>query len=149
VALTSAFLPGMVERGHGAIVNVASMAAFQPIPAQATYAATKAFVLSYSEAVATELKGTGVTMTALCPGPVETEFVEAAGFKKGKDDMGPGFVWATAEDIAAAGIEGAEKGKRVVVPGMANRAITVAVQHTPRSVLLRTFAPIWRRTIGE
>jgi uncharacterized protein len=149
VALSSAFLPRMVERGRGAIVNVASMAAFGPIPAQAVYAATKAFVLSYSEAVATELKGTGVTMTALCPGPVETEFVEAAGFKKSKDDMGPGFVWATAEDVAAAGIEGAEKGKRVVVPGMANRAVSIATQHTPRSVLLRTFAPIWRRTIGE
>jgi short-subunit dehydrogenase len=149
VALTSAFLPGMTERGRGAVVNVASMAAFQPIPAQAVYAATKAFVLSFSEAVSTELRGTGVTMTALCPGPVETEFVEAAGFKKSKEDMGPGFLWASARDVAEAGIEGADKGKRVVIPGIGNRAVALATQHTPRSVLLRTVAPIYRRSIGE
>ncbi len=82
VALTSALLPGMTERGRGAVIQVASVASFQPIPVQAVYAATKAFVRSFSEAVSSELKGTGVTMTALCPGPVATEFVEAAGFKK-------------------------------------------------------------------
>jgi len=149
VALTSAFLPEMVGRGRGVVIQVASMAAFQPIPSQAVYAATKAFVLSFNEAVHTELHGTGVTMTALCPGPVETEFVEAAGFKKTKDEMGPDFLWATAHDVAAAAIEGADKGKRVVIPGVGNRAIAIAAQHTPRSVLLRTVAPLWRRTIGE
>ena len=82
VALTSAWLPGMTERGRGAVINVASVASFQPIPVQAVYAATKAFVRSFSEAVSSELKGTGVTMTALCPGPVSTEFIEAGGFKK-------------------------------------------------------------------
>jgi short-subunit dehydrogenase len=149
VALTCAFLPAMVERGRGAVLNVASMAAFQPIPSQAVYAATKSFVLSFSEAVSEELRGTGVAMTALCPGPVATEFVEAAGFKKGQQDMGPSFVWATAADVAGAAIQGAERGKRVVVPGLGNRAIAIASQHTPHSVLLRTVAPIWRRTIGE
>jgi uncharacterized protein len=149
VALTTAFLPAMTKRGRGAVINVASMAAFGPIPAQAVYAATKAFVLSFSEAVHTELRGTGVTMTALCPGPVETEFVEAAGFKKSKDDMGPNFLWASAHDVAEDAIEGAEKGKRVVVPGVGNRAVAIATQHTPRSLLLRTVAPIYRRTIGE
>jgi uncharacterized protein len=149
VALTCAFLPGMTERGSGAVLNVASMAAFQPIPAQAVYAATKAFVLSFSEAVATELRGTGVTMTAVCPGPVATEFIETAGFKKSKDEMGPQFAWASAHDVAEAAINGAEKGKRVVVPGLGNRAIAVAAQHTPNSVLLRAAAPIWRRVIGE
>ena len=84
----------MVERGAGAVINVASVAAFQPIPVQAVYAATKAFVRSFSEAVSAELKGTGVTMTALCPGPVATEFVEAGGFKNGVD-RAPSFIWST------------------------------------------------------
>ena len=150
VALTCSFLPGMVDRSRGAVLNVASMAAFQPIPSQAVYAATKSFVLSFSESVATELKGTGVTMTALCPGPVKTEFVEAAGFKKEQENMGPGFIWTSAHDVAKAAIEGADKGKRVVVPGgLGNRAVALATQHTPRSVLLRTVAPLYRRSIGE
>jgi short-subunit dehydrogenase len=149
VALTSAFLPAMTKRGSGAVINVASMAAFQPIPSQAVYAATKAFVLSFSESVHSEVKKTGVTVTALCPGPVATEFIEAAGFKKGKEQLGPDFVWSSAEDVAKTGIEAAEKGKRVAIPGTANRAIAVATQHTPRAVLLRTVAPAWRRIIGE
>ena len=149
VALTGAFLPAMTERGRGAIINVASMAAFQPIPAQAVYAATKAFVLSFSEAVHTEVRGSGVTVTALCPGPVATEFIEAAGFKKSKEQMGPGFVWATAEEVAKTGLDAAHKGKRVAIPGTGNRVVAVAAQHTPRSVLLRTVAPAWRRIIGE
>jgi short-subunit dehydrogenase len=149
VALTTAFLPAMAERGRGAVINVASMAAFQPIPAQAVYAATKAFVLSFSESVHTEVKKTGVTVTALCPGPVATEFIEAAGFKKSKEQMGPSFAWASAEEVAKVGIEAADKGKRVAIPGAGNRVVAVATQHTPRSVLLRTVAPTWRRIIGE
>jgi short-subunit dehydrogenase len=149
VALTTAFLPAMVHRGRGAVVNVASMAAFQPIPAQAVYAATKAFVLSFSESVHTEVRKEGVTVTALCPGPVATEFVEAAGFKKSQKEMGPSFAWATAEDVAKVGIEAADRGKRVAIPGAGNRVIAVATQHAPRSVLLRTVAPAWRRIIGE
>ena len=149
VALTSAFLPAMTKRGRGAVINVASMAAFQPIPSQAVYAATKAFVLSFSESVHSEVRKTGVTVTALCPGPVATEFVEAAGFKKSKEQLGPSFVWSSAEDVAKTGIEAAEKGKRVAIPGAGNRVIAVATQHTPRSVLLRTVAPAWRRIIGE
>jgi short-subunit dehydrogenase len=149
VALTCAFLPGMVDRGRGAVINVASMAAFQPIPSQAVYAATKAFVLSFSEAIWHEVRDAGVAVTALCPGPVATEFVEAAGFKKAQEEMGPSFGWASAEDVACAAIEGVETGKRVVIPGIGNRAIALAAQHTPRAVLLRTVAPLWRRTIGE
>ncbi len=81
VDLTTQWLPGMVDRGAGAVINVASIASFQPIPVQAVYAATKAFVRSFSEAVSAEVRGSGVTVTALCPGPVATEFVEAGGFK--------------------------------------------------------------------
>ena len=80
--LCSRFLPGMVERGRGAVLNVASTAAFQPLPGQAGYGGAKAFVLSYTRSLAGELKGTGVTATVLCPGPVETDFGKTAGFSK-------------------------------------------------------------------
>jgi uncharacterized protein len=149
VAMTAAFLPAMVERGRGAIINVASMAAFQPIPSQATYAASKAFVLSFSEAVAAEVRGLGVDVTALCPGPVATEFVDAAGFKRTMEEMGPSFVWAAPADMARAGIAGAERGKRVVVPGLAQRAVALASQHSPHALLLGPLASVYRRTIGE
>jgi short-subunit dehydrogenase len=149
VALTCAFLPAMTDRGRGAVINVASMAAFQPIPSQAVYAASKAFVLSFSEAVHSEVKKSGVTITALCPGPVATEFIEAAGFKKSKEELGPGFVWSSAEGVAKTGIDAAEKGKRVAIPGVGNRMVAIATQHTPHSVLLGTVAPVWRRITGE
>lgn len=148
VALTSAFLPGMVERERGAIINVASTASFQPIPAQAVYAASKAFVRSFSEAVAAEVKGTDVAVTALCPGPVATEFVETGGFKKGADEL-PSFLFSSAEDVAKAGIEGVRKGKRVVIPGIGNRVTASFGQHAPHSVLLGPMASAYRRAIGE
>ena len=147
VDLTTMWLPGMTERGNGAVINVASTAGFQPIPVQSTYAATKAFVLSFSEGTSAELKGTGVTMTALCPGPVATGFTEAGGFKH--ESPGPSFVWSTAADVAKAGIEGAQNGKRVVIPGVVNRITTSFGRHGPRSVLLGPFASAYRRTIGE
>jgi short-subunit dehydrogenase len=147
VALTCAYLPAMVDRGRGAVIQVASVASFQPIPVQATYAATKAFVRSFSEAVSAELKGTGVTMTALCPGPVATEFLEAGGFKHASP--GPSFIWSTPEDVAKAAIEGAEKGKRVVIPGVGNRASAMFGQHGPRSIVLGPAATLYRRAIGE
>jgi uncharacterized protein len=147
VELTTMWLPGMTQRGTGAVINLASVAGFQPIPVQAVYAATKAFVLSFSEATAAELKGTGVTMTALCPGPVETEFTDAGGFKSEKP--GPSFVWSTAKDVAKAGIEGAEKGKRVVIPGIGNQLTANLGRHGPRSFVLGPFANAYRKTIGE
>jgi hypothetical protein len=147
VDLTTQWLPGMVDRGAGAVINVASTASFQPIPAQAVYAATKAFVRSFSEAVSAEVRGTGVTVTALCPGPVTTEFVEAGGFKK--DSPGPSFIWSSAEDVARAGIEGADKGKRVVVPGLGNRVQATLGQHSPHSIMLGPVAGMYRRVIGE
>jgi uncharacterized protein len=147
LALTTAWLPGMVERGRGAVIQVASVASFQPIPVQAVYAATKAFVRSFSEAVSAELRGTGVTMTALCPGPVATEFLDAGGFKTSRP--GPSFVWSTPADVAKAGIEGADKGKRVVIPGVGNRASAMFGQHGPRTIVLGPMANAYRRVIGE
>jgi short-subunit dehydrogenase len=147
VALTTAFLPGMVERGRGAVIQVASVVSFQPVPVQAVYAATKAFVRSFSEAVSAELKGTGVTMTALCPGPVSSEFLEAGGFKTEKP--GPSFVWSTPADVAKAGIEGADKGKRVVIPGLPSRATAMFGYYGPRALVLGPMANTYRRIIGE
>jgi short-subunit dehydrogenase len=147
VALTTAWLPGMVERGRGAVIQVASVVSFYPAPVQAVYGATKAFVRSFSEAVSAELKGTGVTMTALCPGPVATEFLEAGGFKN--ETPGPSFIWSSAADVAKAGIEGAEKGKRVVVPGLSNRATAMFMQHGPHAVILGPMSSVYRRAIGE
>jgi uncharacterized protein len=136
VDLCARFVPDMVRRRRGAILNVASTAAFQPLPRQATYAATKAFVLSFTDSLHAELAGAGVTATALCPGPVRTEFVEVAGI--GDEASGlPELFWADSAAVAEQGVRGLEQGKRVVVPGLLNRGGAIAGQHTPRSVLLR------------
>lgn len=140
--LQARYLPGMVERGEGAVINIASTASFQPIPSNAVYAATKAFVLSMSEAVHGELGGTGVTVTAVCPGPVKTEFVADAGME-GAEDRLPGFVWLEADQVAEAAVEAAEKGKRAVVPGTFNRITSLSGQHTPRSLLLPIAKRAW------
>lgn len=132
--LTGAFLPDMVRHGTGAVLNVGSVAGFQPIPMNATYAATKAFVNSFSEAVHTELHGTGVSCTALCPGPVKTEFGEVAGM--GSANSGPDFVWDTPDTIARAGVEGMVKGRRAVIPGAGNRVMATAGRLAPRSLFL-------------
>jgi uncharacterized protein len=148
VALTAAFLPAMVERGRGGVLNVASVAAFQPVPSQAVYGATKAFMLSFSEALASELRKTGVSATALCPGPVETEFTEVAAFKRPASEM-PSFIWSSPEDVARAGLEGLEKGKRVVIPGVGNRAAASMGHYTPHSLWFAGPAKLYRRAIGE
>jgi hypothetical protein len=134
--------PAMIKRGRGAILNTASTAAFQPMPGNAAYAATKAFVLSLSEATHAELAPHGVTVTALCPGPVKTEFVEASGIKV--SERAPGFIWTDVEKVARAGVEGLEKGKRVVVPGLLHRAGSLAGQHTPRALALPLVRRVWR-----
>jgi uncharacterized protein len=142
VDLTSRFLPGMVERGRGAVINLGSVAAFQPLPGSATYAASKAFVLSFSEAIRTEQRGSGVSVTAVCPGPVKTEFTEAAGMT-GVESTTPDLFWMSAEEIARHAVEGAESDKRVVVPGALNRAQSLAGQHTPRALMLPLADRIW------
>ena len=135
VDLCALFVPAMAQRGTGAVLNVASTAAFQPVPMQAAYAATKAFVLSLTESLHAELSGTGVAVTALCPGPVKTEFADVAEIP-GHEAL-PGVFWAGAEAVARAGIEGLERGKRVVVPGALNRVGALGGQHAPRSLVLR------------
>jgi uncharacterized protein len=134
--LCTRFLPGMVERGRGAILNVASTAAFQPLPGQAGYGAGKAFVLSYTQSLAGELRGRGVTATALCPGPVDTGFGESAGFTKEEEKVLPGFMWVDASEVAKAAVDGLAHGRLVVIPGVANRIAAQLAQVTPRSLLL-------------
>jgi short-subunit dehydrogenase len=135
VGFCGTYVPRMVNRGRGAILNVASVAGFQPIPRQATYAATKAFVVSFTDALHTELNGTGVTATALCPGPVATEFSDVAGIDTSFDQL-PSFAVMSAADTAKAAVEALEKGRRGVTPGILNTVTAQAGRITPRTVLL-------------
>jgi short-subunit dehydrogenase len=134
--LCAIFLPGMVERGRGAVLNVASTAAFQPLPGQAAYGASKAFVLSYSRSVRAELRGTGVTITALCPGPVKTEFAESAGFVKEEAESSlPKFMWLPAAEVARIALAGMEQDRAVVIPGFANRVAAQFGRNMPPQAL--------------
>ena len=142
VALTGIFLPAMVERGRGAVLNLASLIAFQPVPFQATYGASKAAVLSFTEAIHEEVRETGVTVTAVCPGPVRTEFGEAGGFG-GADDKIPDFVWLEPDKVAEEAVEALENGERVVVPGALNQLAAYAGHYMPRALLLPAVRRVW------
>jgi uncharacterized protein len=131
--LAKLLLPGMLQRRRGRILNVASTAAFQPGPLMAVYYATKAYVLSFSEALANETAGTGVTVTALCPGPTITEFQKAAGLEATR--LFRSRLVMKAPEVARAGYEGMMRGKSVVVPGAANFALVEALRFTPRRVV--------------
>jgi short-subunit dehydrogenase len=137
VHLTRLYLPAMVERDAGVVLNVASLAAFQPGPKMAGYYASKAYLLSLSEALAEELRGTGVDVTALCPGPVETEFQERADMTDSR--VGSNFSH-TAAEVAAAGYRGAMAGDPVVVPGLVPKVLAVGSRLAPGPVRRRTAA---------
>jgi short-subunit dehydrogenase len=130
--LCRAAAPAMIERRSGGIINVASTAAFQPGPNMAVYFATKAFVLSLSEALHEELRPHGVKVTCLCPGPTRTEFGEVAGFGgNGLFDK----VAMNAREVVTAGLDGVAKNKAVVVPGVVNKAGALSGRFVPRSVV--------------
>jgi short-subunit dehydrogenase len=129
----------MVERGEGAILNVASTAAFQPLPGQAGYAAGKSFVLSYTRSLSGELRGTGVTVTALCPGPVDTGFGEAAGFEDPEAAL-PKFMWESVDAVAKCGVDALDKGRVVAIPGAANRVGAMLAHVTPKRLLVPILA---------
>ena len=125
----------------GGILNVASVAGFLSGPGMAVYYASKAFVLSYSRATRAELKGTGVTMTVLCPGPVETEFAESAGFTEEESSNAlPKFMWVSAADVAKAAIKALDKDRAVVIPGFPNRVGAAVAHLTPRRLLVPMLA---------
>jgi short-subunit dehydrogenase len=129
MGLSRAVLPGMLARGHGGILNVASTIAFQPGPYQAVYGASKAFVLSFSQALWAETRGTGVTVTALCPGPTDTGFVDAL-----DSDVSHTAIYrrlAAPEPVVVAGLRGLERGRAVVVPGLRNKAMANSGRFSP------------------
>jgi hypothetical protein len=135
VSLTRLYLPSMIAKRSGKIMNVASTAAFQPGPLMAIYYASKAFVLSFSEAIGNELEGTGVTITTLCPGPTATEFFERAnlqnsGLVKGRKSM-------DARTVAEAGYRGLMAGKTVVIPGIVNKLMAQSIRFSPRSLVTK------------
>jgi uncharacterized protein len=145
VRLSGAYVPKLIARdGGGAILIVASSAGMQPIPGQATYAASKAFALSFAEALHTELSHLGVAVSALCPGPVATEFAARAGLTEAFNSV-PSFARVSSEECAKAAIDGLSKNKRVVVPGLAIKGATFSGRYTPRAVLLplmKRFYPV-------
>jgi short-subunit dehydrogenase len=122
--LTKLFLPPMVKRGRGRLLNTASVAGFEPGPLLATYHASKAFVLSWSEALAIELEDTAVSVTALCPGPTDTDFFPKAGMMGTRAFQGQNLM--APQDVAKAGYEAMMKGELFVVPGVANKALVAA-----------------------
>ncbi len=130
--LARAALPGMIERGRGAIINVSSLAAFAPSPRNATYAASKAFLNSFSESLALELAHTGGRVQALCPGFTHTEFHARAGM--GTAGI-PGWWWMGADEVAEASLKALAAGKVVAVPGPLNRIFARAVSASPRALL--------------
>lgn len=144
--LTRAFLPDMLARGRGRVLNVASTAAFQPGPLMAVYYATKAYVLSFSEAVAEEVAGSGVSVTALCPGPVQTGFQAVS--RLGESDLlsGPArLVILSADEVARQGVRGLLVGQRVVVAGRLNRVQTLLPRLLPRAVVTRLIGRVQAR----
>ncbi len=133
--LTRSLVPGMIARKRGAILNVSSTAGFLPIAGFAVYAATKAYVTSFSEAIRAELHGTGVTVTSLCPGPVYTEFTEVAARPGAKRDRTPVFVHVSAEEVARIALAAIEHDRPLVIPGFIMKFGMSLVRLMPLSVL--------------
>ncbi len=146
VRLTRAALPRMVARGSGAVINVSSMAGFLPSPFNATYGATKAFVNSFTEALAEELRGTGVRVQALCPGFTRTEFQEVA-----EVDISalPEFAWMEPEPVVDAALKALAAGEVVCVPGLGNRAASLVARTLPRSLVTRVMGVAMARRQRE
>jgi short-subunit dehydrogenase len=144
VDLTYRFLPPMREQKRGTIINVASTAAFQPVPYMATYAATKAFVLSFSEALWDENRAHGIHVMALCPGVTETNFFEAAGI-----DRPPMRTVQTAEEVAETALRGLARHKTVVISGWANWFVVEAERVVPRSVVTKVAGNALRSRFEE
>jgi short-subunit dehydrogenase len=141
VELSRRFLPGMIDRKSGGVINVASTSAFQPVPFFAVYAASKAFVLSFTESLAGELQGSGVVVQALCPGLTESEFHQVAGTDRVPFTRTPAM---RAEDIAERSLEALAKGKLRVIPGWRDRLLLRAQSLVPRAVVRRVAGELFR-----
>lgn len=134
-ALARRLLPGMVARKRGAILNVSSCASFLPLPRMAVYAATKAYVTSFSEALHAEVHKHGVSVSALCPGPVHTEFNDLAQRPNERAERAPEFTYVDVAEVARLGLQAIERNQAVVVPGLAMKAAMLLVRLTPRPLL--------------
>ena len=145
-AMLAHFLPLMVRRGSGRVLNVASIAAFQPVPLLATYAASKAYVLSLTESLSEELRGSGVTATALCPGITATKMLSAATAANQQLGRLPGFMVGKVDDVARQGFEACMRGDVICVPGGFNRAATLASRSTPKWLLRRVSGLVARKS---
>lgn len=133
--LTRALLSQMISRKRGAVLNVSSSAGFLPIPEFNVYAATKAYVNNFTEALREELRGTGVTATALCPGPVHTEFGDVAARPGGKPEEGPEFVYVSVEDVVHGALAAVEADHAIVIPGFFMKLSIFLVRITPMPIL--------------
>jgi short-subunit dehydrogenase len=142
--LTLAVLPGMISRKSGAILIVGSTSGHQPSPANATYAASKAFANSFAESLHSELQGTGVTCTLLAPGPTTTGFTEVAGITK-IEGAGGRLVWVTPERVAREAIAGMASNRRIVIPGFIAQVQTLGGRYTPRVILLPVLKQVFSR----
>jgi uncharacterized protein len=145
--LSKLFSKDMVARKNGKILNIASTASFQPGPLMAVYYATKAYVLSFSEALANELEGTGVTVTVLCPGPTESGFQERAAMQDSKLVQKSGMMrMMTSEEVAAQGYQATKRGQVVVIPGFANQMGTLLPRFLPRKAVTGIIRSMQERT---
>lgn len=137
VKMTRCFAPAMLANGRGAIVNVASTASFQPVPFMSVYGASKAFVLSFSEAIAAEFRGRGVRVLALCPGPTETNFAAVAGCAAPRKRR-------SSDEVVATALRALDEGKTVVVDGRSNRVLSLLPRFVPRGLVTRIAAKMMR-----
>ena len=144
-AMLAAFVPGMCKRGSGRILNVASIAAFQPVPGLASYAASKAYVLSLSESLAEELRGQGVSVTALCPGITATGMLSDATAHNRKLAAMPSFLIGDVDQVAAEAVRACLAGEVIVVPGLINKAATMAAGATPKWLVRRISGMLGRK----
>src|SRR5437870_6653699 len=134
-ALTRALLPRMIAQKRGAILNVSSSAGFLPLTDIAVYAATKAYVTSFSEAIRAETRCSGITVTALCPGPVHTEFGQVADRESRSKKSGPDFFHVPVEKVVRVGLDAIERDKPLVIPGLAMKTVMTITRALPLSVL--------------
>ncbi|MDQ1373888.1 MAG: uncharacterized protein QOJ09_1226 [Actinomycetota bacterium] len=142
VRLTHAALRGMVERGKGGVINVSSLASYQPGPYNATYAATKAFVTSFSQGIHEEVRGKGVTVTVVCPGPTRTEFADRAGLN---GETGPSFLWQDAQPVVDTALRDHRRRAAVSIPGVHNRVAAAFSSVLPTSITRKLAAVVMSR----
>jgi short-subunit dehydrogenase len=146
-AMLAYLLPLMVQRGSGRVLNVASIAAFQPIPWLATYAASKAYVLSLTESLSEELKGTGVTVTALCPGITATSMLSHATQANQQLNKLPAFLIGNVDEVARQGFDACMRGDVICVPGVINQVVTLASRGAPKWLVRRVGGLFARKTV--